>query len=95
MKHKITLNNIYNYVTGNANMIFEKVGLVSDQFKEQIAYRSLKCKDDCVVLGKCIHCGCSLPGRFFTSKSCNNGDIFPDIMSDDEWDNYKKENDIK
>ena len=95
MKQKITLSNIYNYVTGNANMIFEKAGLVSDQFKEQIAYRSLKCSRDCVPAGKCVHCGCRLPGRFFTSKSCNNGVRFPDIMTDDEWNQYKKENDIE
>ena len=95
MKHEITLSNIYNYISGNANMILDKAGMVSQAFKEQIAFRHFKCKDDCVKLGKCMHCGCSLPGRFFTTKSCNKGDRFPDLMEDDKWEQYKKDNKIE
>jgi len=76
-------------------MILDKAGMVSQAFKEQIAFRHLKCKDDCVKAGKCKHCGCGLPGRFFTVKSCNNGDRFPDIMEEEEWKQYKIENKIE
>ena len=95
MSNKITLNNIFNYVQGNANLILDKAGMVSQSFKEQIAFRSLSCKDDCVKTGKCKHCGCSLPGRFFTAKSCNNGEIFPDIMDEENWEKYKINNKIE
>jgi len=95
MKHEITLSNIYNYISGNANMILDRAGMVSQAFKEQIAFRHFKCKDDCVKAGKCKHCGCKLPGRFFTTKSCNNGERFPDIMEDDKWEQYKKDNGIE
>jgi hypothetical protein len=27
-------------------------------------------------------------------KSCNNGERFPDLMTEDEWAEYKKENNI-
>lgn len=95
MKHEITLSNIYNYISGNANMILDKAGLVSQAFKEQIAFRHFKCKDDCVKAGECKYCGCGLPGRFFTAKSCNNEQIFPNIMEDSEWEEYKKNNKIE
>jgi len=95
MKHEITLSNIYNYISGNANMILDKAGLVSNAFKEQIAFRHFKCKDDCVKAGRCMHCGCGLPGRFFTAKSCNKGVRFPDLMEDDKWEQYKIDNKIE
>lgn len=90
---KITLNNIKNFIEGNLQMIINQSGFTSDSYKEQIAYRMLKC-EDCLTVGKCSNCGCSLPGRFYTSESCNK-DRFPDIMSEEKWIKYKTDNGIK
>jgi hypothetical protein len=98
MSKKITYKNIYNFFEGNSRMILSKLGIIkialSTHIDDQIAYRLLICKDDCVPAGKCKVCGCGLPGRAFSSLSCNK-ERFPDIMSEEDWINYKKENNIK
>lgn len=96
MSHKITLSNINNFATGNTRMALDQLGLLpDDHIKEQIKYRIASCKDDCLVAGKCKHCGCSVPGRLYASPSCNNGQRFPDLMPEDKWNKYKEDNDIK
>ena len=95
MKHKINLNNIKQYLEGNTEMLKDKLGLQPDYYKEQIAYRMLQCKDDCVPKGECLYCGCSLPGKMYVTQSCNYGSRFPDLMNEDNWNKYKKENEIK
>jgi hypothetical protein len=60
---------------------------------EQIAYRKLQCTD-CWEKGKCQHCGCSLPGRWYSTPSCNGGERFPDLMSEENWIKYKQDNNI-
>ena len=94
MGHKITFKNIASFIEGNANMIVSELGAQPQHLQEQFAYRMLKCKDDCMITKECIKCGCSVPGRLFTSESCNNGERFPDLMSRTDWEEYKKENDI-
>jgi hypothetical protein len=90
---KINLHNIKNYIQGNLQMIIDKTGFTSDSFKEQIAYRMLKCSD-CVKAGVCNVCGCDVPGRLFTNESCNK-ERFPDIMNAEEWSIYKKQQSIE
>lgn len=94
MKAKITLNNIKSFIEGNTQMLLDGLGLKEDYYKEQIAYRQLMCKDDCVPKGACKYCGCSLPGKFYATKSCNNGIKFPDLMEEEEWNNFKIKNGI-
>lgn len=92
MSHKITKQNIFNFIEGNTRMFTEEFQV--NHIKEQIAYRALLCKDDCEANGKCIKCGCSYPGRIYTSQSCNK-DRFPDMMSRLEWEEFKINNDVK
>ena len=54
----------------------------------------MKCKDDCAKQGACIHCGCKFPDRLFTIQSCNK-ERFPDILSEEDWNKFKKENNVK
>ncbi len=64
-------------------------------YQEQIAYRMLQCKNDCMITKKCKYCGCAVPGKLFVDKSCNKGERFPDIMNEVEWIKYKEENGIR
>ncbi len=91
---KITLKNIKQYIEGNTQMMLDQMGVKPNWYKEKIAYRMLLCKN-CLEIGYCPHCGCKLPGRLYTDESCNNGNIFPDIMSEKDWEEFKKQNNIK
>jgi hypothetical protein len=44
--------------------------------------------------GYCIECGCSVPGKLYVKESCNGGKRFPDLMSREDWEKYKSENNI-
>lgn len=101
MKKKITLKNINSFIEGNVNKLVYELGGKSKEYQEQIAYRALQC-NDCFVEGTfdegprhCKQCGCSLPGKWHTVISCNGGERFPDLMSDEDWIKYKEENQIK
>tara|TARA_B100001287_G_scaffold276542_1_gene287804 strand:+ start:626 stop:937 length:312 start_codon:yes stop_codon:yes gene_type:complete len=94
-KPKITLKNIYSFFEGNLRMIGDKFNTLPRYKKEQIMYRVNLCKDSCLPLGKCPECGCSLPGKWYASKSCNKGKKFPDMMDKEEWVNFKFKNGLK
>lgn len=94
MGHKITLKNIKAYIEGNTQMTLDGLGLKPDYYKEQIAYRMLQCRD-CLQQGQCKYCGCSVPGKLYVSQSYNNGERFPDLMNEEEWNKYKIANDIQ
>ena len=91
---KITLTNIFQFIEGNLKMLGEKIHLLPAHEKEQVVYRSMICKDECVKNGYCKYCGCNLPGKFYSTRSCNKGELFPDLMSKDEWEKFKKERGI-
>jgi hypothetical protein len=44
--------------------------------------------------GKCAYCGCKVPGKLYVKKSCNKGERFPDLMSTELWEKFKKNNNI-
>lgn len=89
MSAKITIPNILSYLEGNTQLILEELKLQPQHIQEQIAYRRLLCKDDCAKTGRCKHCGCKFNGITSVSKSCNNGERFPDLMSGPEWEEFK------
>lgn len=94
MKNKIiTLSNIKNYIEGNVQMALAEMGLAEKHIVEQVAYRESKCPD-CAADGKCMHCHCSLPGRWFSTSSCNDGDRFPALMSPENWEKFKEDNNL-
>lgn len=94
MKHKITINNIKQYIEGNSKMFLNKLGFQAEHLQEQVSYRMLQCKNDCVITKECKYCGCDVPGKMYVSKSCNNRDRFPDLMSKLEWEDFKTNNKI-
>lgn len=91
---KITLKNIKYYIEGNIKMLGDKMYLLPEHEKEQVAYRAMICKDECVKLGYCVYCGCDIPGKLYVKDSCNGGERFPDLMPKPEWEQYKIDNEI-
>lgn len=91
MYKKITPKNILNYIEGNSKKIVDKFDLLPNYEKEQVEWSA----NDCMINGKCKYCGCSVPGKLYVKKSCNDGKRFPDMMNDIEWELYKKDNNIK
>lgn len=86
---KVNLQNAYNFIEGHVNNLLEEYKVIS--FNEQVQYRKLICSNDCIKQGKCIKCGCSSPKRLYSTKTCNPS-RFPDIMSPEEWSQYKINN---
>jgi hypothetical protein len=90
----ITPKKIFQFIEGNLKMLGDQFDLMSQHQKEQVLYRSQICKDDCMKFGYCIECGCSVPGKLYVKESCNGGKRFPDLMSREDWEKYKSDNNI-
>lgn len=91
----ITLTNIASFIEGYTKLGYNKIIGLPKHIQEQVAYRNSKCKDDCIPKGECKHCGCDPIGKHFVNSSCNSGERFPDLMGKEEWEEYKKLNNIK
>lgn len=91
---EIKIKDVYNFIEGNSRMFADSLGYQPEHVKEQVAYRLLICKDDCVIVGSCKHCGCPLPNRAYSTESCDI-ERFPDLMKRKDWIKYKEENGIK
>jgi|SRR5699024_3268563 len=89
-KDIFSIKNIYSFIEGNTKHYMEKFNMLSSHIKEQVEYRLEKCKEDCVKTNKCIHCGCPTLKRVFVKRSCNNGERFPNLMSKEDWEEFKK-----
>lgn len=89
----ITPEKIRQYIEGNLKLLGDVFFLLPKYLREQVAWRTMICKD-CVEIGSCKICGCDLPGKLYVKKSCNGGERFPDLMSEEEWNDYKIENKI-
>lgn len=87
---KITKQNIANFIEGYTNVLKERFDTLPEHIKEQVIFRHSKCKDDCMVDGKCRYCKCPTPARHYATKTCDKG-RFPDLMSKEDWEKYKKE----
>ena len=94
MEKKITLSNIKSYIEGNTKLFLSTIGAQPEHLQEQYAYRMLQCKDDCMMTNECKECGCDTMGKIHVSKSCNNGERFPDLMSKIDWEEFKIKNEI-
>jgi hypothetical protein len=92
---KITPKKIFQFIEGNLKLLGDKMHLLPKHEREQVLYRSMVCKNDCVKLGYCKYCGCSIPGKLYVTTSCNNGELFPDLMGEADWEKYKTENNIE
>ena len=98
--NQVTPKNIKAFFEGYSRVIYDKLIGLPEYTQEQILYRESKCQD-CVTVGhedsgpgSCRECGCNIPGKWFVTKSCNDGKRFPDLMGEKEWKTFKEDNDI-
>lgn len=94
MSKKITIKKVLQFIEGNAKMFGDYIDLLPHHEKEQVIYRSWVCRDECMEVGYCKHCGCSVPGKLYVKESCNDGELFPDMMNESAWEAYKEEKKI-
>tara|TARA_A100001037_G_scaffold290408_1_gene303200 strand:+ start:2290 stop:2577 length:288 start_codon:yes stop_codon:yes gene_type:complete len=85
---------IYDFFEGHFRMFKGRYRFLKPFIKEQVLYRSEICKNTCAVKGECQYCGCSIPGKWYASRSCNKGELFPDMMDKSKWVKWKKDNNI-
>ncbi len=90
---EINIKNIKSFIRGHYNMYLDKLGAYPKHKQEQILYRISLCSD-CVTNKGCKHCGCPPHKKVYDDKSCNNGERFPDMLSEVEWNNFKINNKI-
>lgn len=90
---KLTIQNVKNFAQGTFRLAEMELGLLDQHILEQAAYRESLCPD-CAEAGKCVGCGCSVPGRWFSDPSCSKN-RYPAIMEIDQWEQYKKDNNIE
>lgn len=90
----INIYNLKSFLQGNFYYYVEKLGIYPDYKREQILYRLDQCKNDCVPNGKCKECGCPTKKKVFASTSCNKGKRFPDLMNQEDWEEFKKKNNL-
>ena len=94
IKDILNIKNIAHYIEGNAKFYYDKLIGEPQYLREQRLWRLHQCQDDCVVEGTCKYCECPTEKKVFQDESCNEGERFPDIMNNIEWDKFKKENGI-
>lgn len=95
LKEILNLNNIKSFIVGNSLYYYDMMIGLPEYYKEQVIYRMDKCKDDCLPNGECIKCGCPTIKKMMNPESCNGGERFPDIMNKEDWEEFKKENNIE
>lgn len=88
------LKNIKSFIEGNFNYYYNKVVGLEPHIQEQVLYRLSLCSKDCLVNDSCAYCECPPKKKVFVMLSCNEGERFPDIMKESEWEEYKKNNNI-
>ena len=91
----INIGNVMSFLEGNLKQLKYRFKEMPDYVQEQVSYRLDLCKESCVKKGACQYCGCPPVGKSFVKKSCNNGEIFPDLMGEAEWEAFKAELEAK
>lgn len=86
----ITLGNVSNFIEGYSKWFLDKHRLLPKHKKEQILWRASQCPPECSKNNTCIHCGCDYPAKLYVNKSCNKTKQLPDLMSENDWNNYKQ-----
>jgi hypothetical protein len=68
--------------------------------QEQIIWRRTEVMQKspiCWNQGKCVECGCEILGKTIEDRGCSNieNPCYPAIMSKENWESYKRINNIK
>lgn len=88
MENNITIQDVQNYIEGNANYLLDKIGLLPEEVKAKVDARLKVCslcsfleKNEDGTMKKCGKCGCKLPMVAFSlQKTCSvGGDAWKEI----------------
>jgi len=90
---EITGSKIKSFVQGYSRYYFDNMFGLPEYIKEQVYYRLYKCKDTCLISGSCEICNCPTIKKSYATGSCNPAK-FPDLMSNGEWSEFKKTNNV-
>lgn len=88
-QNKYTVDNILSFLEDNIKYNLNKLISLPEHIQEQVTYRLYQCKDDCLITGKCIKCGCPAEKKAFVNESCNP-ERFDNLMSREDWKNFKE-----
>lgn len=88
------IKNILSFIEGNYKYYYNEIVGLPKHIQEQTIWRLMKCRDTCIAANECQVCGCDPKKKVFVVESCNEGEIFPDLMNEEDWKEYKKENNI-
>ena len=98
---KYIFRKYFNIAFVNADSLGDRIELSDEDtlaYYEQVVFRlsQYPCNSCKNGRGECKHCGCQLPDKWLTLKgSCMGEDqqtkVWGDIMSAQDWDNYKEE----
>lgn len=93
IKELFNIKNIASFIEGNAKYFYDQLLPLPQHTKDQIIWRLSKCESDCLVEGVCRKCTCPPIKKAFVNESCNP-ERFPDLMNKEDWEQYKKDNNI-
>lgn len=87
------LNNIWYFLQGWVRYILYNIHpyLLPRHLRDQIDYRKLAAKDECIEKGYCVNCGCRIPHLFFANKVCGVPGLepcYPKMMNKHEWKKF-------
>lgn len=88
--------NVTNFIEGYFNLFKSKIfnKSIEPHIKEMVIYRAVQC-EPCLLMGECSQCGCSTPAMFFSSKKkCDKG-RWGAMVSKEDWETFKLENNIE
>lgn len=106
---QITIRNILGFIQGYFRMGRELAGIkLSSHIYEQIIWRRtqvMTLSPECWKEGHCKVCGCEILGKTMENRGCGISEseewlsegyqpCYPEMMSKEEWENYKTNNNI-
>lgn len=92
---ELKAKDIASFLQGNWRYYKNKLMVSPLYIREQVEYRLQICRNDCLIKNKCVYCGCPPQKKSWTDTSCNGGERFPDLMNKQDWEQFKKDNNIK
>lgn len=89
----ITIGKVQSFIQGYSRYYYDNIFGMPSWIKEQVFFRLFTCKDSCLITGACKKCTCPTIKKAYATASCNEEE-FPDLMPAQEWEDYKKANNI-
>ena len=94
LKDVLNIKNIKSFIEGNIRYFEKERGNLEPHIEEQLIWRMSKCQEDCVILGKCIKCGCPTEKKLLATESCNPNRHVK-MMNKKDWEKFKIDNGIE